>query len=60
MPASQFGKAFQSGKPLFQGKDEETILMGGHFVFTPSVQHPFIKSLPKVIHLNLPLLFRAD
>jgi AraC-like DNA-binding protein len=52
MPASQFGKAFQSGKPLFQGKDEETILMGGHFVFTPSVQHPFIKSLPKVIHIN--------
>ena len=52
VPASQFGKAFHSGKPLFQGKDEETILMGGHFEFTPSVQHPFIKSLPKVIHLN--------
>ena len=52
VPASQFGKALQSGKPLFQGKDEETILMGGHFEFTPSVQHPFIKSLPKVIHLN--------
>jgi AraC-like DNA-binding protein len=52
VPASQFGKALQGGKPLFQGKDEETILMGGHFEFTPSVQHPFIKSLPKVIHLN--------
>lgn len=52
VPASQFGKAFRSGKPLFQGKDEETILMGGHFEFTPSVQHPFIKSLPKVIHIN--------
>jgi AraC-like DNA-binding protein len=52
VPASQFGKAFHSGKPLFQGKDEETILMGGHFEFTPSVQHPFIKSLPKVIHIN--------
>ena len=52
VPASQVGKALQSGKPLFQGKDEETILMGGHFEFTPSVQHPFIKSLPKVIHLN--------
>jgi len=52
VPASQFGKALQSGKPLFQGKDEETILMGGHFEFTPSVHHPFIKSLPKVIHLN--------
>jgi hypothetical protein len=52
VPASQFGKALQSGKPLFQGKDEETILMGGHFEFTPSVQHPFIKSLPKVIHVN--------
>ncbi len=52
VPASQFGKAFHSGKPLFQGKDEETILMGGHFEFTPSVQHPFIKTLPKVIHIN--------
>jgi len=52
VPASQFGKAYHSGKPLFQGKDEETILMGGHFEFTPSVQHPFIKSLPKVIHIK--------
>jgi AraC-like DNA-binding protein len=52
VPASQFGKAYHSGKPLFQGKDEETLLMGGHFEFTPSVQHPFIKSLPKVIHIN--------
>ena len=42
VPALQFGKAFHSGKPLFQGKDEETLLMGGHFEFTPSVQHPFI------------------
>lgn len=52
VPASQYGKALRSGKPLFQGKDEETILMGGHFEFTSSVQHPFIKTLPKVIHLN--------
>ena len=52
VPASEFGKAYHSGKPLFQGRDEETILMGGHFEFTPSVQHPFIKSLPKVIHIN--------
>ena len=52
VPASQFGKAFHSGKPLFQGKDEETIIMGGHFEFAPTVQHPFIKTLPKVIHIN--------
>jgi AraC-like DNA-binding protein len=52
VPASKFGKAYHSGKPLFQGKDEVTILMGGHFEFTPSVQHPFIKSLPKVIHIT--------
>jgi AraC-like DNA-binding protein len=52
VPASEFGKAYHLGKPLFQGKDGETILMGGHFEFTPSVQHPFIRSLPKVIHLN--------
>ncbi len=52
VPASQFGKAYHSGKPLFQGKEEETLLMGGHFEFTPTVQHPFIKTLPKVIHIN--------
>lgn len=52
VPASEFGKAYHTGKPLFQGKDEETILMGGHFEFTPAVEHPFIKSLPKVIHIN--------
>lgn len=52
VPTSKFGKAYHSGKPLFQGKDEETLIMGGHFEFTPSVQHPFIKSLPKVIHIK--------
>lgn len=52
VPTSQFGKALRSGEPLFQGNDEETILMGGHFEFTSALQHPFIKSLPKVIHLN--------
>ncbi len=52
VPASQFGKAYHSGKPLFQGKDEETILMGGHFEFTTTIQHPFIKALPNVIHIH--------
>jgi AraC-like DNA-binding protein len=52
VPASQYTKALLSGKPLFQGKDEETILIGGHFEFTSSIQHPFIKSLPKLIKLN--------
>ncbi len=52
VPVSQFTNALRSGKPLFQGKDVETILMGGHFEFTSFLQHPFIKSLPKVIHLD--------
>lgn len=47
VPASQYTKALLSGKPLFQGKEEETLLIGGHFEFTSSVQHPFIKSYPK-------------
>ena len=50
--AAQFGKAYHSGKPLFQGEGEETLLMGGHFEFTATVQHPFIKTLPKVIYIN--------
>lgn len=52
VPASQYTKALLSGKPLFQGKEEETLLIGGHFEFTSSVQHPFIKSLPKVIQIS--------
>ncbi len=52
VPAAHYVKALQSGQLLFQGNDEETLLIGGHFEFTSSVLHPFIQSLPKVIKLN--------
>ncbi len=52
VPSAQFVKALQAGKPMFQGNDEETLLIGGHFEFTSSIQHPFVQSLPKVININ--------
>jgi AraC-like DNA-binding protein len=51
VPAEQYVKALQSGKPLFQGNNEETILIGGHFEFSSSAQHPFLKALPKIIQI---------
>jgi len=50
--ALQYVKALLSGKPLFQGNDEETILIGGHFEFTSPAIHPFVKSLPNVIKIS--------
>ncbi len=50
--AAHYTKALLSGKPLFQGKEKETLLIGGHFEFASNVQHPFIKSLPKVIQIK--------
>ena len=52
VPSAQYVKALQNGQPLFQGNDEETLLIGGHFEFTSPVLHPFIQSLPKVIKIN--------
>ena len=52
VPSAHYVQAFQLGHPLFQGTDEETLLIGGHFEFTSSVLHPFVQSLPKVIKIN--------
>jgi len=52
VPAAQYGKALRSGAPLFKGSDEETVLMGGHFEIDPSFKHPFINSLPKLMHIR--------
>jgi len=52
VPAAQYGKALRNGTPLFKGDDEETVLMGGHFEMDPSFRHPFIHSLPKLIHIT--------
>ncbi len=52
VPASRYVAALQCGQPLFQGADEETLLIGGHFEFSSSVHHPFLRSLPKAIRIN--------
>ena len=52
VPSAQYVKALLNKKPLFQGDEEETILLGGHFEFASSTQHPFLTSLPKVIQVN--------
>jgi AraC-like DNA-binding protein len=52
VPAAQYGKALRNGTPLFKGSDEETVLMGGHFEIDPSFKHPFINSLPKLMHIT--------
>ncbi len=52
VPSAAYVKALQLGKPLFQGDDEETLLIGGHFEFTSPVLHPFVQSLPKAIKIN--------
>jgi AraC-like DNA-binding protein len=52
IPAAQYGKALWNGTPLFKGSDEETVLMGGHFEIDPSFKHPFIHSLPKLMHIK--------
>ena len=52
VPAAHYVRSVQCGQPLFQGNEEETLLIGGHFEFTSPVQHPFIKSLPKAIRIN--------
>jgi AraC-like DNA-binding protein len=52
VPAAQYGKALRNGAPLFKGSDEETVLMGGHFEIDPSFKHPFINSLPKLMHIT--------
>ena len=52
VPAAEYGKALRIGTPLFKGSDEETVLMGGHFDIDPSFKHPFIHSLPTLMHIT--------
>ena len=52
MPAGYYVKQLQDKKPVFDGDEEETILIGGHFEFNSATPHPFITSLPKVIHID--------
>lgn len=52
VPAPQYVKSLHSKKPMFQGDEEETILIGGHFEFASAEQHPFLKALPKTIKID--------
>ena len=52
VPSAQYVQSLRCGEPMFQGTDEETILIGGHFEFVSDNVHPFLKSLPKVIRID--------
>jgi len=41
-----------SGKSLFEGGQLSTTLVCGHFEFDRSLDHPFIKELPSIIHIK--------
>lgn len=45
-------KSILSGKSLFEGDKLSTTLVCGHFEFDKSLDHPFIKELPSIIHIN--------
>ena len=52
VPSGQYVRALLDKKPLFQGDEEETILIGGHFELASATQHPFLTSLPKIIQID--------
>ncbi len=41
-----------SGKSLFEGDRLSTTLVCGHFEFDKNIDHPFIKELPSMIHID--------
>jgi len=41
-----------SGKSLFDGDKLSATLVCGHFEFDKNIDHPFIKELPSIIHIN--------
>lgn len=41
-----------SGKSLFEGDKLSTTLVCGHFEFDKNLDHPFIKELPSIIHID--------
>jgi len=44
-------QAIMNGKSLFEGDHISTTLICGHFEFDRSVDHPFLKELPEIIHI---------
>lgn len=41
-----------NGNSLFSGNDISTTLICGHFEFDKSIEHPFLKELPEIIHIK--------
>ena len=41
-----------NGKSLFEGDYISTTLICGHFEFDKSMDHPFVKELPEIIHIT--------
>jgi len=52
IPGEHVLAAYQSGKPLFQGKQEEFKIVCGYVEFDRSLSHPFLDNLPELIHIN--------
>ncbi len=50
--AMEFAKSIQHGKHLFSGEQENNVMISGHFEFDTKCVHPFIKSLPNLIHIK--------
>lgn len=51
-PIMQFLKAGDAGSHMFKGSGDRTLMIGGHFEFDDKPMHPFLKSLPEVIHVK--------
>src|ERR1700683_4518524 len=45
-------KAMENGMHLFDGNGEKTVFVGGHFEYESEPLHPFIKDLPRYIHIG--------
>ena len=45
-------KSHFDGREIFNGNEVTTTLVCGHFEFTDYLSHPFIKSLPSLIHIS--------
>lgn len=51
-PGQEVVQSILSGKSLFEGNQISTTLVCGHFEFDRSLDHPFIKELPAIIHIQ--------
>lgn len=45
-------EAIMQGESMFSGDNISTTLVCGHFEFDKSINHPFIKELPEMIHIH--------